>query len=441
MKTLRYIVLSCIFSFIGLLNGFSTQYNYGLPVLNGVTGFGLDAVGGRDGRIIIVSNLNKDGNGSLAEALNAEGSRIIVFEVAGVIDLQGKSLRIKNPFITIAGQTAPFPGITLIRGGIYIATHEVIIQHIKSRPGDAGKDKKSGWEVDGISTGNGAYNVIIDHCSCTWATDENLSASGSRFMGETVDDWRKNTSHKITISNCIISQSLSLATHSEIEHSKGTLIHDNATEILLYGNLYADNMERNPLCKGGTQIAIVNNYIFNPGRIIIHYALNPKEWDGHEWVTGKMTIEGNYIQYGIDTPEEIAPALFFGPVIVFWKDNKIIKSVGHINPARDIRVKPRGLLIEEMKLETVPPLWPIGLVAMTSSDTKKYVLENVGAFPWKRDDIDSKIIEGVISGGGKIIDSEVEVGGYPDYKPVCRKFDANEWDLKTMTKKSGNYFE
>ena len=234
MKTLKYIALSCIFSFAGLFHGFSIQHNYGLPVLTGVAGFGLDAVGGRDGRVIIVNNLNKDGSGSLAEALNAEGPRIIVFEVAGVIDLQGKPLRIKNPFVTIAGQTAPYPGITLIEGGLYVATHEVIIQHLKVRPGDANREKRSGWEVDGISTGVGAYNVVIDHCSCTWATDENLSASGPRFLGDTLDDWRRNTSHRITISNCIISQSLSLSTHSEIEHSKGSLIHDNTTEILIY---------------------------------------------------------------------------------------------------------------------------------------------------------------------------------------------------------------
>lgn len=443
MKNLQFHTLSLLLIFCHIfLTGFSQNHNdpdlhvhYGLPVLSGVSGFGLDAIGGKGGKIMIVTNLNKNGKGSLAEAINSVGPRIIVFEVAGVIDLDRKSLKIKNPFVTIAGQTAPFPGITLIKGGLEILTHEVIIQHIKVRPGEAGQAKASGWEVDGISTGKGAYNVIVDHCSCSWATDENLSASGPRFDGKDIDEWRKNTSHKITISNCIIDQGLSLSTHSKIEHSKGSLIHDNATEILIYGNLYADNMERNPLCKGGTQTAIVNNFIYNPGKIIIHYALNKGEWVGHDWVTGEMAIEGNCIEYGQDTPEDIAPAIFMGPVNVYWNDNQIIKTAGYSRPDREIRNKPPGLLLSELKLSENPPIWPEGLVPLAASEVKQHILNNAGAFPWERDNIDKQIIGGIISGKGKIIDSEKEAGGYPDGKPVFQKFNVKDWDLVTMTKK------
>jgi len=153
----------------------------GLPVFPGVSGFGLDTRGGQDGKIIRVTNLAKEGKGSLAEAISYDGPRIIVFEVAGVINLERSRLEIANPYITIAGQTAPYPGITLIQGGVRIKTHDVIIQHLKVRPGEAGQEKKSGWEVDGIATTKGAYEVIIGHCSVTWATDENLSAGGPRF--------------------------------------------------------------------------------------------------------------------------------------------------------------------------------------------------------------------------------------------------------------------
>lgn len=273
--------------------------HYGLPVLPGVSGFGLDAIGGKGGKIISVTNLNPEGKGSFAEAIVAKGPRIIVFEVGGVIDLNGKSLQIKDPFITIAGQTAPSPGITLIKGELGISTHEVIIQHIRVRPGEAGHAKKSGWEADGISTSRGAYNVIIDHCSTSWATDENLSASGPQFDGADPEQWRKNTSHRVTISNCIIANGLSHSTHAKGEHSKGTLIHDNATDILIYGNLYANNVDRHPLCKGGSQTVITNNFISNPGKAVISYALVKEEWGDHEWITGKMTVEGNYIEYGL----------------------------------------------------------------------------------------------------------------------------------------------
>ena len=83
----------------------------------------------------------------------------------------------------MATSTAPQPGITLIRGGIDLSAHDAVIQHIRVRAGEAGLAKMSGTDFDSIST-IGAYNVIVDHCSLTWSTDENLSASGTRFKGE-----------------------------------------------------------------------------------------------------------------------------------------------------------------------------------------------------------------------------------------------------------------
>jgi hypothetical protein len=395
----------------------------GMPVLPGVSGFGLDTKGGQGGKIIVVKNLNPNGEGSLAEALAFNGPRIIVFEVAGYINLVKKSLKIKNPYITIAGQTAPSPGITLINGGLGIGTHDVIIQHIKVRPGEAGAAKKGGWEVDGIGT-DGAYNIIVDHCSTSWSTDENLSASGPRFEGKNPEEWRQNTSHKITISNCIIAQGLSNSTHTKGEHSKGSLIHDNATEILVYGNLYADNVERNPFFKGGVQGAIVNNFIFNPGKAAIHYALVESEWVGHEWITGKMSVEGNCIEYGQNTSKTISAGKFGGPVEVYWKDNQIISK----NPVKEFSGKP--VFVEKR------PVWPDGLVPYRASEIKDRVLKNAGAFPWDRDGIDQKIISGVRNGTGKIIDSETEAGGYPPIKPVFKSFKPEEWDMVTLTKKS-----
>jgi len=402
------------------------SFNYGLPIFQDVTGFGLDTKGGSGGEIIKVTNLNKKGKGSFAEAIMANKPRIIVFEVAGVINLEKHTLQIENPYITIAGQTAPYPGITLIQGGIKIRTHDVIIQHIKVRPGEAGHKKKSGWEVDGISSSSGTYNVIIDHCSLTWATDENLTASGSRFSGKNVYEWENNTSHKVVFSNCIIAEGLSNSTHSKGEHSKGSLIHDNATEILLIGNLFANNMRRNPYCKGGTQVAIINNYVYNPGNAVIHYGLMEDEWEGHDWVTGKLVVVGNSIEYGLDSKSNLSSGMFHGPVEVYWKDNLNISVTDTTNLS--------GEYIPLSK----PPFWPKGLVAKPANDVKESVLHNAGAFPWHRDDIDKRIISDIQSGNGKIIDSEEEVGGYPKYKPVYKKFNADEWDLNTLTRKADN---
>ena len=114
-------------------------------------GFGFNSKGGQGGQIVKVTNLEKDGPGSLAEALSKDFPRIVVFEVAGIIDLQGTRLVVEHPFVTLAGQTAPNPGITIIRGGLSIPTYDVIVQHIRIRPGEVGHQKKSGWEVDGIA--------------------------------------------------------------------------------------------------------------------------------------------------------------------------------------------------------------------------------------------------------------------------------------------------
>src|SRR5690606_38853491 len=140
----------------------------------------------------------------------------VVFEVAGVIDMGAKLTTIRDPYLTIAGQTAPSPGVTLINGGILITTHDVIVQHLRVRPGNNGRKKI--WSSDAMST-KGAYNIIIDHCSFSWVSDENLSASGARFQGKTPDEWRKNTSHRITFSNNIIAEGLRHSTHKYGEHS------------------------------------------------------------------------------------------------------------------------------------------------------------------------------------------------------------------------------
>lgn len=410
------LVLNCIIALN--LSGISQAGISGPDLFPGFSGFGADTKGGTGGKIIKVTTLSRDGKGSISEAIRSDGPRIVVFEVAGIIDLSWRSLGIIDPYITIAGHTAPYPGITLVRGGINIGTHDVIIQHLKIRPGEAGRAKKSGWEVDGISTVDGAYNVIIDHCSITWSTDENLSASGPQFEGDSPEEWRKNTSHKIIFSNCIIAEALNNSTHSKGEHSKGSLVHDNVTEILILNNLYSSNVERNPLLKGGVQALIVNNLIYNPGDAAIHYSLSPSEWSGREWIAGKLGIIGNIIEFGPSTRKNLTAASFRGPLELFWHDNRIIGVAG----AREFSG-------EFIRLHEVP-FWPTGLHALPSEEVRDYVLNNAGAFPAQRDEIDQRIINDVRGKTARIIDSEKEVEGYPQVKPVFRVFNEKEWLLK-----------
>jgi hypothetical protein len=399
----------------------------------GALGIAAETGGGRGGKILRVTTLAADGPGSFLEAINTDGPRIVVFEVGGVIDFGRREFKIGKPFLTIAGQTAPSPGITLLRTGVDVTTHDVVMQHLRIRTGTAGAAKRTGWEPDAFS-GQGAWNVIVDHCSLTWGVDENLSASGPRFTGKTPEEWRQGTSHRITFSNNIIAEGLADATHSKGEHSKGSLIHDNAADILIVGNLYAHNYERNPLFKGGVRGMVINNLIYNPGARAAHYNLIAEEWRGQPYQTGQMVLLGNVLRAGPSTPDDIA--LFMlggsGDVEFYAEDNIAVDRLG-----RPLEKLGR-YTTAPAKLVPIPkPALPQGVRPMAAVEVQDSVIRNAGARPWDRDPIDARIIADTIEGRGAIIDSEEQVGGYPQYTATWRAFNEKEWDLRTMTRKDG----
>lgn len=336
-----------------------------------------DTRGGAGGRIVRVTNLNASGEGSFAAAVTQAGPRIVVFEVGGVIDLQGRTVRINEPYLTIAGQTAPNPGVTFIRGEVSVATHDVIVQHIAVRPGEFGRAKKSGWEADGLSTSS-AHNVIIDHCSFSWATDENLSASGPRFKGATVDEWRENTSRRITFSHNIVAEGLRDSTHKKGEHSKGSLVHDNANRVLFFGNLYNANHERNPLIKGGAQVAVVNNLVHDFGAKAIHYNLIAHEWGDHPPQTGIVTLVGNVVRGGDDSRPGVP--LFSlggaGDVHLYLRDNVAVDANGMPLPQTGSYTASGARI-----LETETPYLPAGFTPLPSARLENAIYMSAGMRP------------------------------------------------------------
>lgn len=412
-------------SFGGPATSFAAESQLAFP---GALGWAAQTAGGRGGRIIRVTTLAADGPGSFVEAIHAKGPRIVVFEVGGVIDLQKRELKITEPYLTIAGQTAPSPGITLIRTGIDLLTHDVILQHIRVRTGAAGVGKRGGWEPDAFSA-VAAYNVIVDHCSMTWAIDENLSASGPRFTGKTPDDWRKGTSHRITFSNNILAEGLAHASHMKGEHSKGSLIHDNVSDILIIGNLYAHNYERSPLFKGGVRGMVINNLIYNPGPRAVHYNLIPEEWSDHPYQNGQLALIGNVMRAGPSTPTDAA--LFMlggsGDIEIYDEDNIAVDRLG-----RPIEKTGRYTTSKAAILPMSKPAMPQGVKPLRAIDVQDSVILNAGARPWDRDPIDARIVADTIEGRGEIIDNEEQVGGYPNYKETRQPFDEKAWDLQTM---------
>lgn len=392
--------------------------------------------GGQGGRIIRVTTLAKDGPGSLAEAVAAKGKRIIVFEVGGAIDLGRSVLEINEPYVTIAGQTAPSPGITLLRGGIDVHAHDVKISHLRVLTGAAGQPHLSGWEADAFST-VAAHDVVIENNTFMWAIDENMSASGPRFAGKTVDEWRQNTSHDVVFRLNLAAEGLANASHPKGEHSKGSLIHDNATGIVFDRNIWAHNVERSPLVKGGAQVLMVNNLIYNPGHRAVHYNLMDLEWAGHAPVTGEITAVGNVLRGGNDTDPGLPFLMLGGVGDLAWygKDNRAVDRHGNALPMFGRYGETSAKLIEKPA-----PLADLsGYDILPSGEVETTLLATAGARPWDRGEEEIRVLFFIAEGRGDILDSEDEVGGYPKLEATHAPFREADWDLATMIPRSGLY--
>lgn len=373
-------------------------------------GFDLDAA-----QVVRVTSLGVKGRGTLRDSLKVKGPKLVVFEVAGVIDLEMKPIEIHEPQVYVAGQTAPAPGITIIRGGISIEAGQCVVQHLRVRPGDAGQPKKSGWEPDGITTSGAPEGVWIDHCSVTWSCDENISAA-------TYKSPTGRPARRIRIRNCIIAEALSDATHRKGEHSKGTLVLDGTQEVAIVGNLYSSNTERNPVFKLDTSGVVVNNVIANPGQRAIHASVPGSE--GLDLPKARMSVVGNLVLFG-EKSKRSARAIFEGAADAYFKDNEGYDWFG----------KPLELLRTPFPTLEKPPVWPEGLTALSPAAALWQVARFAGARPAERDAIDTRIVREALTGAARVIDSQEEVGGYPKIEPVTRKLDVPETGRRAWLEK------
>ncbi len=376
----------------------------GLPVFPGAEGFGTRTVAGRGGQILRVTNLHPDGPGSLREALATAGARTIVFEVAGNLHIQD-SLVIGEPYVTVAGQTAPSPGITISGASIVIATHDVLLQHLRVRAGDSptgpdpgGRDSLS---IDGGLGGrNDVHNVVIDHGSFSWAIDEGAST------------WNPGV-RDITLRASIIAENLSHSLHPKGEHSKGLLIGDHSKRVSVIGCLFAHNRLRNPILKGDVSAVLANNVIYNPGAEAIH--LDDPEQSGPTLAT----IVGNVLRTGPDTNA-------FVPLVDALLDVQSSSEISLLDNAAGHQVLTRALRTPGIfrglasagygaaRVQVQPlSLWP-------ADQTLDHVLQSAGARPADRDAVDARIVADVRSRGGAILDSPGQVGGLPAVSPVTR---------------------
>ena len=255
-----------------------------IPAFPGAEGGGMYTAGGRGGKVIVVTNLNDRGPGSFREACETGGARIVVFNVAGIIRLE-TPIDVRAPYITIAGQTAPGDGVCIAGESFQVNTHDVIVRHMRFRRGETGVEHRE----DSFG-GNPVGNIMIDHCSCEWGLDENISFY--RHMYDESEGQYKNTPAKYPTVNVTIQNSISAKALDTYNHAFGsTLGGENAAFVR---NLWASNSGRNPSVGWNGIFNFVNNVVYN----WVH-----RTADGGDY-SAQFNFINNYYKPGPATPTD-----------------------------------------------------------------------------------------------------------------------------------------
>ncbi len=296
-----------------------------LPVFPGAVGFGTTTVAG-SGRgtspakttVMKVTNLNDSGTGSLRACLIASGPRTCVFEVAGYINLLTKIV-VKNPNVSVFGQTAPYPGIQVRDGTIVIQADDVLIQHISSRPGDRNlptdggngvkASDRDGLGVWGVSSSNPVERIVFDHVSVTWGMDESISTyTGANGTADGTTPIRD-----MTISNSIIAEGLNNSNHGDTEgkHSMFSLLGSNTKNITYYRNLVANSNGRHIRMKSNSDVEFLNNYVYNFANTSTS-GYNQWNMDYSSSGTGnRINFMNNYYRRGPTTADTASPVFYY----------------------------------------------------------------------------------------------------------------------------------
>lgn len=376
-----------------------------IPVVPGLVGFGVNTPAGSgrhenvpDTKVFKVTNLDASGQGSLQECIYASGPRTCVFEVSGVIDLTGDKsydgsavINLKNPYITIAGQTAPSPGITIKGKTLRIEAHDVLIQHLRFRVGDSTDVSISPDVRDTIliagshkSASRTPHNIVIDHCSISWAIDEVVSV--------------KDTSHHITLSNNIISEGLDRSLHPKGEHSKGLMAVGNYQTI--YRNLFAHLRDRAPLDVSPNSV-IVNNLSYNTKYANI-WSLSRSAHYAKKNYSRALDLVANLRVRGKNTSDRGQNIYAKASENLSEKTNFYVsgnRCTNHLNTLVECGVLNGDGLRREMplNLDSNMNIW-------SASKLKEKLLLNVGARPLDRDEIDRRIVNDVYTDSGQTPD-------------------------------------
>ncbi len=344
----------------------------------GAEGHGAYARGGRVGKALFVTNLNDSGPGSLRAAIDAKGPRTVIFRVGGVIELK-QSLTIREPFITIAGQTAPGDGICL-RGApdtlSLVNTHDVIVRYLRVRHGHTGDSAAD--EGDCIACYS-ADNFILDHCSVSWGTDEGISVTQS--------------SDRYTVQWCIIAEGLNYR-----GHSMGSIL--GGDRSTWHHNLFAHCRTRNPRFAGLCRADFRNNVIYDWGDTSGYGDFRAANYVNNFLKPGPSTTQKP--PRFIHADSVVMPGSLFlrGNVLAGFPDVS-----GH---------NPLGAAFDQEVFADAPHAAP-PVVTQSADEAFALVLKNAGAIVPPRDATDARITADVRGGTGQIIRLENELGAWPAY--------------------------
>jgi hypothetical protein len=427
------VYLSGCFSFVLLIIVFSLGFSLiikadaaamekvAIPAFPGAEGAGAFTPGGRGGRIFEVTNLNDAGTGSLRTAIEAKEPRIVIFRVSGIIALE-RVLTISNPYITIAGQTAPGDGICICGQTTEINTHDVVLRYLRFRRGNI-KDRNDA--LGGYPVGN----IIVDHCSVSWGLDENLSLY--RYMIKMPDgSEKKMPAENITIQWCISSEALDLNNHAFGATWGGK-------NCSFHHNLFACNTGRNPSIGWGDHFDFRNNVIFN---------WRHRTVDGGD-ASSMVNIVANYYKpgpavnkgassYRICRPQHLdmySEAQRDGKWYVaenFVAGNPKVTADNWAGGVQfdDVETQDQiDALIAKVRSKKPAPASPVN--QQSAEEAYKLVLSRAGATLPKRDPVDKRIIKIVRTGKptykNGIIDTPSDVGSWPQYKSETAPVDSD----------------
>lgn len=396
-----------------------------LPVIPGGAGYGMDTPAGRGGKVYKVTNLNASGTGSLKACTDATGARVCVFEVAGYIKLT-EDLLIRNGPITIAGQTAPSPGITIKGAGLKIHGSNVLVQHLRVRPGDdlngPDPENRDALKLEG-STSVPVKNVVIDHCTFSWALDEVASVWGPH--------------DNITFSNNIFSEPLNDSFHPTKDgsghlqpHGFNVIIDSSASggRVTMVGNLMAHAVERNPLSRA-RELVFVNNMVYNR-------SVRDIDLQSEQSRVTKASLQGNVFLNGPSNTATTRPIyLRTAGSWTLYNGSKVYvnDTAGSYGTSMTSNVVLTGGELSTPVLATsTKPVWNSGLTARSTANNAVYnrILQYAGARPTNRDNTDKRVVASVKNRTGQIINCVSNDGS-----TRCAK-NAGGWSSLTQTRRT-----